>query len=127
MENNWYIAYVNSKDKLLFGRVSFIERVDYASNVGKFQPSSVSNQLEFLKNIQNSMTLYGKEKKIAKIKALPYIAKYFDEGMKLRLSSQKFVEKIRRWKYHLYFRVYSAYGDTSTYSKLDAKLNYIGA
>jgi len=95
MENNWYIAYVNSKDKLLFGRVSFIERVDYASNVGKFQPSSVSNQLEFLKNIQNSMTLYGKEKKITKIKALPYIAKYFDEGMKLRLSSQKFIKKLK--------------------------------
>ena len=94
MENNWYIAYVNSNNKLLFGRVSFIERVDYASNVGKFQPSSVQGHLEFLKNIQNSMTLYGKDKKIAKIKAKPYIAKYFDEGMKLRLSSQKFVEKL---------------------------------
>jgi len=93
MENNWYIAYVNSKDKLLFGRVSFIERVDYASNVGKFQPSTVSKQLEFIKNIQNSMTLYGKEKKIAKIKALPYIAKYFEKGMKLRLSSQKVIDE----------------------------------
>ncbi|MCK5677609.1 MAG: WYL domain-containing protein [Flavobacteriaceae bacterium] len=94
MENNWYIAYVNSDNKLLFGRISFIQRVDYASNVGKFHPSSVQDHLAFLKNIQNSMTLYGKDKKIAKIKARPDIAKYFDEGMKLRLSSQKFVEKL---------------------------------
>lgn len=95
MENNWYIAYVKSNDKLLFGRISFIEKVDYASNVGKYQPSSVQSHLEFLKNIQNSMTLYDKPKKIAKLKVKKgKKTKYFDEGMKLRLSSQKFIEKL---------------------------------
>ncbi len=94
MENNWYIAYINSQDKLLFGRISLIERVDYASNIGSFQPSKIEKHLEFLNNIQNSMTLYGKEKKIATIKATGYAKKYFDKGIKLRLSSQKFVEKL---------------------------------
>jgi hypothetical protein len=94
MENNWYIAYINSDDKLLFARVSFIEKVTYASNVGQFQPQSVVKHLDFLKTLQNSMTLYGKPKKIARLQAKPYIAKYFDEGVKLKLSSQKFVEKL---------------------------------
>lgn len=94
MENNWYIAYVNSENKLLFGRISLIKKVEYATNTGKFQPSSVKDHLEFLKNIQNPMTLYGKPKKIAKIKANPFIARYFDENIKRQLSSQKFIEKL---------------------------------
>ena len=94
MENNWYIAYVNAEDNLLFGRISLIKKVEYASNKGLFQPTSVKKHLEFLKTIQNSMTLYGKTKKLAKLMIKPKKAKYFDEGMKLRLSSQKFVEKL---------------------------------
>ena len=94
MTNNWYIAYINDENKLLFGRISLIKKVDYASKVGSFQPSSVQDHLEFLKNIQNAMTLYDKPKKIAKLLAKPDIAKYFDEGMKLRLSSQKFEKKL---------------------------------
>jgi len=94
MENNWYIAYVDSKDKVLFGRISLIEKVEYASNIGSFQPSSVKEHFAFLETIQNTMTLYGKPKKLAKFKISSKKAKYFDEGMKLRLSSQKFVKKL---------------------------------
>lgn len=94
MDSNWYIAYVNGENELRFGRISFIERVEYATNIGSFQPSTVEEQVRFLENIQNSMTLYGKPKKIAKIKARPFIAKYFDEGMKPFLSSQKFEKKL---------------------------------
>ncbi len=94
MGNNWYIAYINSEDKLLFARISLIERVDYALKTGSFQPSTVQKHLEFLKNIQNSMTLYGKPKKIARLKAKPFIAKYFEPDIKKRLSSQKFEKKL---------------------------------
>ncbi len=94
MDSNWYIAYVNGDNELRFGRISFIERVEYATNIGSFQPSTVEEQVRFLDNIQNSMTLYGKPKKIAKIKARPFIAKYFDEGMKPFLLSQRFKQKL---------------------------------
>lgn len=94
MDSNWYIAYVTPEDQLRFGRVSFIERVEYASNKSSFQPSSVQKQMEFLESVQNSMTLYDKPKRVATLKARPFIAKYFDEGMKPFLSSQKFVKKL---------------------------------
>ena len=94
MENNWYIAHVNSNDKLLFSRISFIKSVDDTAKMGSFQRSTVQKHLKFLENIQNSMTLYGKTKKTATIKAIGNARKYFDEGVKLRLSSQKFVKKL---------------------------------
>lgn len=93
MDNNWYIAFVDEEEKLRFGRVSFIEEVQYASKYNAFQPSSVAKHFEFLDTVQNSMTLYGIEKKTAIIKATPDIAKYFKEGMKIFLSSQKFLKK----------------------------------
>jgi len=94
MENNWYIAYVNEQNRVLFGRISFIEKVEYASKTRTFQPSSVEKQLEFLKTIQNAMTLYGKSKQKALLMVQPKKAKYFDEGMKLRLSSQKIEKRL---------------------------------
>lgn len=93
MDGNWYIAYIE-KDQLRFGRISFIEQVEYASNIGSFQPLSVKKQMYFLKDIQNSMTRYNMPKKVAKLQAKPYIAKYFEEDMKSFLSSQKFEKKL---------------------------------
>ena len=92
MEGNWYLAYVDNEERLRFGRISFMDAVTYASKVESFQPSSVKKQMDFLKNIQNAMTLYDKPKKLAKLKASGIAAKYFYEGMKPFLSSQKFVE-----------------------------------
>jgi len=92
MEGNWYLAYVDVKERLRFGRISFMDTATYASKVESFQPSTVSKQTEFLKNIQNPMTLYNKPKKVAKLKASGIAAKYFYEGMKPFLSSQKFIE-----------------------------------
>jgi len=92
MDNNWYIAFVDSEEKLRFGRVSFIESVNYATKTS-FQPSTVEKQMRFLKSVQNSMTLFDAPKKVAKIKATKNIAHYFDEGMKIFLISQKFLEK----------------------------------
>ena len=93
MEGNWYLAYVNTEDSLKFGRISFMDKIEYASKVESFQPSTVTKQMHFLKNIQNAMTLYGKPTKIARLKASGMAAKYFYEGMKPFLSSQQF-EKI---------------------------------
>ena len=90
MQGNWYLAYVDDKDRVKFGRISFMEKVEYASKAESFQPATVKKQMDFLKNIQNAMTLYDKPKKIAKLKAMGFAAKYFYEGMKPFLSSQKF-------------------------------------
>jgi hypothetical protein len=90
MQGNWYLAYVNKEDRVRFGRISFMEKVEYAVKAESFQPSTVKKQMDFLKNIQNAMTLYGKPKKTARLKASGFAAKYFCEGMKPFLSSQKF-------------------------------------
>ncbi len=93
MGGNWYLAYVDAEEKLRFGRISFMEKVQYAGKSESFQPSTVNKQMNFLKNIQNAMTLYGEPTKTARLKASGIAAKYFYEGMKPFLSSQKF-EKV---------------------------------
>jgi hypothetical protein len=92
MDNNWYIATISDDEILRFGRISFIESVEYATKINSFQSQSIQKYLDFIDNrVQNSMTLYDKKIKIAKIKALPSIAKYFQKDMKKFLSSQKFI------------------------------------
>jgi len=95
IDNNWYIATVGEDEIARLSRVSFVEDVSYASNIGKFQKSSVAKQMKFIENdIQNSFSLYGKDKKIATIKAASDKARYFKKGMKKFLSSQKFKEEL---------------------------------
>jgi len=94
VDGNWYVAHVDNEDLLKFGRINFIKRVDFGSKTGHFQPSSIQKHLEFLeKELQNSMTLYGIEKKTATIKATPFVAKYFKKDMKKFLSTQKFIKE----------------------------------
>jgi hypothetical protein len=96
IDNNWYIATSsNNEDDVYLSRVSFIEDVSYASNMGSFQKSSVKKQLDFIQNrIQNSFTRYDLPLKTAVIKALPQKARYFKKGMKKFFSSQQFKEKL---------------------------------
>lgn len=95
IDNNWYISYIDQEDILKFGRISFIERVDYATKINVYQESKVEKQVEFLNNnIQNAMTLYGVKNKKAKIKATGFIAKYFEDGMKKFMPSQTFIKKL---------------------------------
>lgn len=95
IDNNWYIATSGEDEIVRLSRVSFIEDVSYATNINKFQKSSVKKQMEFIdKHIQNSFTRYDLPVKTARIKAMPEKARYFDKGMKKFLSSQKFVEKL---------------------------------
>ena len=92
MEGNWYLAYVDEKEQCRFGRVSFMDKIDYATKKEFFHLSSVKIHLKFLQNIQNSMTLYAFPKQKARLKAVGDAAKYFDKEMKPFLSSQKFKE-----------------------------------
>ncbi|HHB93701.1 MAG TPA: WYL domain-containing protein [Campylobacterales bacterium] len=93
MDNNWYVVLVDETKKLLFRRLSFIDRVDYASK-NAFQKKDIEPYLNFLKQAQNSMSLYGVKPKIATIKATPKIAIYFEKEMKKFLPSQKFQKKL---------------------------------
>lgn len=94
IDNNWYLAFVDEKDNLRLSRVSFIERVDYATKVSSYQISTIKKQMDFLDhNLQNAMTLYGVKFKTAKLKASRDISRYFDEGMKKFLNTQEFKEK----------------------------------
>jgi predicted DNA-binding transcriptional regulator YafY len=94
MDNNWYLAFINNDKKVQFNRLSFISEVKKRASQGNFQMKELEPYLEFLVNIQNAMTLYKTEVKEATIKATPIIAKYFEEGMKKFLSSQRFKEKL---------------------------------
>lgn len=93
MDNNWYLAFINEAKRLEFARLSFIEKVTYASK-NSYQRKDIEPYLDFLKNIQNAMTLYGVKSKVATIKATPNIAKYFEAHMKKFLPSQSFKEKL---------------------------------
>jgi len=92
IDNNWYLAYANQDAELKFARLSFIEEINYSSK-NSFQTKDIQRYLDFLANVQNSNSLYGVEAKTAKIKATPFIAKYFKKDMKKFLSSQKFIEE----------------------------------
>jgi predicted DNA-binding transcriptional regulator YafY len=94
VDNNWYLAYVDSCDALRLARVSFIELVKYASK-NSFQKSSIKKYLNDLETkLQNAMTRFDKEQQIATIKATSQVAKYFEKDMKKFLPSQEFREKL---------------------------------
>ena len=94
VDGNWYLAFVDCEEKLRFGRINFIKKVEYGSKTQHFQLASIQKQLLFLeKDLQNSMTLYNAEKKTAVIKATPCISKYFKKDMKKFLSTQKFIKE----------------------------------
>ena len=95
IDNNWYIATSGEDENVYLSRVSFIENVSYASNISKFQKSSVKKQMQFINNnIQNSLTRYDLPTQVATIKVTPNKARYFEKGMKKFLSSQKFKKKL---------------------------------
>jgi len=91
--NNWYVALVDEEKKLLFRRLSFIDKVSYSSK-NCFQRYEIAPYLEFLKTAQNPMSLYGEPVKKATIKANPNIAIYFQKGMKKFLPSQTFKKRL---------------------------------
>jgi len=93
MDNNWYLVFINENKKLEFARLSFIKSIAYATK-NSYQRKEIMPYLDFLKRVQNAMTLYDVEPKVATIKATPSIAKYFEAHMKKFLPSQTFKEKL---------------------------------
>jgi len=94
VDNNWYLAYVDSDNILKLARISFIKEVKY-TNKSTFQKVTVKRHLEILESkLQNSMTLFDQSEKTATIKATPNVAKYFKKGMKKFLSSQEFQKEL---------------------------------
>ncbi|CAA6817276.1 MAG: Transcriptional regulator, putative [uncultured Sulfurovum sp.] len=94
MDNNWYIAFLNEENKFLFSRLSFIEKIKKRASQNTYQKKDIKPYLDFLKNVQNAMTLYDVKAKVATVKATPHIAKYFEKNMKKFLPSQTFKEKL---------------------------------
>jgi len=102
LENNWYVAFeytFNKKKHFKLGRLSFIKSIELLkdnkySTKNTFQKKEIAPYIDFIKNIQNAMTLYGVEPKTVKITALPEVSQYFKEGMKKFLKSQKFIKKL---------------------------------
>ncbi len=92
MDNNWYLVVVDEESRLKFRRLSFIDEVCYASKIS-YAKREVQPYLEFLKSVQNAMTLYDVSPKVATIKARPSIAKYFKKEMKCFLPSQHFLKE----------------------------------
>ena len=93
MDNNWYVVVVSQENRLFFRRLSFIDEVRYSSSKTAYAKREVQPHLEFLKKIQNAMTLYDVAPKVATIKATPNIAKYFKKEMKRFLPSQHFLKE----------------------------------
>ena len=94
MDNNWYIAIVTKAKEFKFLRLSFITDVQKRASQGRFQSVDIEKYIEFIKKAQNSMTLFNKKPQIAKIRASKSVAKYFKEGMKRHLPSQKFIKEL---------------------------------
>jgi len=105
LDNNWYLAFeYSNRDKndkgFRLGRVAFIESIDFLENnkysdKNRFQAKDIQKYLNWLdKDIQNSLTFYGVELKVAKIKASKSISRYFKQNMKKFLITQEFQEEL---------------------------------
>ena len=92
MDDNWYIAISSKEVEFLLLRIAFITHVEY-SKKETYQTTQLSKYSDYLKNIQNPMTLYGVEKKKAHFLVSPKVAKYFKPNMKKYLNSQTFIEE----------------------------------
>ncbi len=92
MNNNWYLATEDDAKHFRFLRLSFIQKIKYASE-GRttFQPSRVEEHNTYFASLQNAMTLVGKPFETAMLKVSPRVALYFEEGMKPFFPSQEYV------------------------------------
>ncbi len=93
VDNNWYVAIEDENSKLKFLRISFIHNIKKVRDYS-YQKSALEKYNFFFKTFQNSMTLYGVEKKKATLQTTPKIAKYFQKDMKKFFPSQEFIEEL---------------------------------
>jgi predicted DNA-binding transcriptional regulator YafY len=96
MEQNWYVAIIDKDEGFRFLRILFIRDVRNSAKRAYDRDLSKKEYKEtakFLKTFQNPMSRYLEPKEIARIKASPKVAKYFDKNMKQHLNSQTFIKK----------------------------------
>jgi predicted DNA-binding transcriptional regulator YafY len=100
VDNNWYVAVEDENSNFRFLRIAFIKKVApvFIKENGKikektYQKNVIDKYKDYFKTFQNSLTLYGREYKTAKILAKKEIAHYFRKGMKKFFYTQKFLEE----------------------------------
>jgi predicted DNA-binding transcriptional regulator YafY len=91
-ENNWYLLFVENEN-LQFSRINFINSLEIVEK--RFLKSEIEKFEKLIPKIQNPMTLFNQKPKVAKIRALSGISKYFGENSKKFLRSQKFLKENR--------------------------------
>jgi predicted DNA-binding transcriptional regulator YafY len=90
IDNNWYVALVDSNENIVLRRIVFIDSIKVSKRKHKINEKKY---IKYLKNIQNALTLFNTPIKRAKIEVDKEVAHYFDKGMKKFLPSQKFIKK----------------------------------
>lgn len=91
-QNNWYLAGETKEGHFKWFRISFVDNVSYSKKNG-YQKKELEKYVEFFRRFEGPMTLYGVEPKRARLKAHPYVARYFREEMKPFFKSQTFVRE----------------------------------
>ena len=92
MNNNWYLATEDDAKQFRFLRLSFIQKIKYASEGREtFQSSRVEEHNTYFASLQNAMTLVGKSFDKTVLKASPRVALYFAEDMKPFFPSQEYI------------------------------------
>lgn len=89
-KNNWYLAVETEEKKLRLVRIQFISEVKY-SEKSNYQKSILRKYEAYFLNFENPMTLADTEVKQAVLRAIPPIAKYFEQDMKPFFKSQTYI------------------------------------
>jgi predicted DNA-binding transcriptional regulator YafY len=91
VDDNWYLAIENEEKECLLLRVTFIKECLETYDKNTYQKSVLEKYNDYFLNLQNSHTLYGVDKKIARLKIDKEKSHYFSKDMKLFFPSQKFI------------------------------------
>ena len=90
-QNNWYLAVETSEAKFRLLRLHFIKEIGYAKK-SNFQKSVLDKYSDYFARFENAMSLFTQEVQVAHLKVAPFIAIYFQEGMKPFFKSQKHIK-----------------------------------
>jgi hypothetical protein len=93
VDDNWYLAIENEEKNFRLLRVAFIKECLETYDKNTYQKSVLEKYNDYFLNLQNSLTLYGVDKKIARLKIDKEKSHYFSKDMKLFFPSQVFIKQ----------------------------------